>query len=155
VTVAGIGRGGPGRCPAFLARSFHLVAHTRRIGYTLIEVIVVLMLLTIAASVVAPALFLSPEQPSSTRIVIGSAREAAVRRGEMVQLRVDASGRWQVLSRAFLTAEPLLSGRLSNAPGNTTDLFFSALGTCAPSPESALVQPLTALDPLTCESQSK
>ena len=124
----------------------------RRAGYTLTEVIVVLVLLAIATAVVAPSLVSSGSEASSELIrVIGRAREAAVRRGETVHLRIDRSGAWQVVAGAPPGGEILTSGQLTDAPADRVELVFSPLGTCGPPAEAA---PVTAFDPLTCETVS-
>jgi prepilin-type N-terminal cleavage/methylation domain-containing protein len=143
--------------PFWLANSFFCSTAmylSRRTGYTLIEVIMVLIVLTIAAAVVAPSL-LSPAPRSSLKEVVGSARDAAVRRGEMVRLRVDRVGLWQATVETGGQTELLISGRVLDATGTTMDLLFSPLGTCAPPPESIPAQSLAAFDPLTCQPRSK
>jgi prepilin-type N-terminal cleavage/methylation domain-containing protein len=128
---------------------------TRQLGYTLLEVIVVLVLLAVAATVVAPSLLPPrPEQSSSLRALMGTAREAAVRRGEMVHLRIGQSGAWRASAGSSAQTEPLMSGRLADST-EAVDLLFSPLGTCALAPEAIRAQTLAALDPLTCEVRSK
>ena len=67
-------------------------------GFTMVEVIVVLVLLTLAAAVVAPSLLSSHSEASELTSLVRSAREAAVRRGQTVQLRIDQSGAWQLVA---------------------------------------------------------
>lgn len=127
----------------------------RHLGYTLLEVIVVLVLLAVAAAVVTPSLLPPrPNQSSSLRTVVGTAREAAVRRGELVRLRIDRSGSWQAIAESSPRTEFLMSGRIPDT-GGTVDLLFSPLGTCAPTPEALPAQALAGLDPLTCEVRSR
>jgi prepilin-type N-terminal cleavage/methylation domain-containing protein len=126
----------------------------RHLGYTLLEVIVVLLLLAVAATVAAPSLLSPrPDQSSSLRTVVGNAREAAVRRGELLRLRIDRSGSWQVIAVSSPRSKLLMSGRIPDT-GETVDLLFSPLGTCAPTPEALPAQVLAALDPLTCQAWS-
>ena len=120
-------------------------------GFTLLEVVVVLVLLALAAAVVAPSLLSThPENSSEIPALVGSTRQAAVRRGETVRLRIDRSGAWQAIAGTEPGGDLLMSGRLAGLPASPADLIFSPLGTCAPSIESA---PSAALvtDPLTCE----
>jgi len=125
----------------------------RTAGYTLLEVIVVLLLLSIAATVVAPRLlFPKSDQASALRTTINNAREAAVGRGEMVRLRIDRSGAWQATAEGSPPTELLMSGRLSETRG-AVDLLFSPLGTCAPTLETLPAAALAAFDPLTCEAR--
>ena len=129
-----------------------MIVH-RSSGYTLLEVIVVLVLLTIAAAVVAPSLY-PPRlnDPASLGSVIGRGREAAVRRGELVRLHIGGTGFWQL--SAGSTPETLMAGRLQGTTEGSIDLVFSPLGSCGAAPE---VPPQIAaeIDPLTCEMRSR
>ncbi|MGH7525823.1 MAG: prepilin-type N-terminal cleavage/methylation domain-containing protein [Gemmatimonadales bacterium] len=126
-------------------------------GFTLLELIVVLVLLAVAAGVVAPSLLSSrPEGPSALRALIAGAREAAIRRGEIVRLRIDGSGAWQAVAGASSRSEVFLSGRLAEPPAGSSDILFSPLGTCAPSVENEpAAEVLRAFDPLTCEERPR
>jgi prepilin-type N-terminal cleavage/methylation domain-containing protein len=128
----------------------------RHEGYTLVELIVVLILLTIAAAVVAPS-FRSPGPKDSSAFptVIGSAREAAIRRGEMVRLHIDRFGAWQASAGTDGQTEFLMAGSLSDLQPSSTDFLFSAFGTCALAIESSPSEALATLDPLTCEMRSR
>jgi prepilin-type N-terminal cleavage/methylation domain-containing protein len=123
-------------------------AGNAQIGFTMVEVIVVLVLLTIAAAVVAPSLLSSHSASSELTSLVRSAREAAVSRGETVHLRIDQSGAWQVVAGALTGDEILISGRLTNVPAEPVKLVFSPLGTCGLPAETV---PVLAFDPLTCE----
>jgi len=124
-------------------------------GFTLLEVIVVLVLLALAAAIVAPSLLSThPENSSEIQALVGSTRQAAVRRGETVRLQVDPTGAWQAVAGTEPGGDLLLSGQLASHPASTTDLIFSPLGTCAPSIESVPGEALAAFDPLTCEVRS-
>jgi prepilin-type N-terminal cleavage/methylation domain-containing protein len=121
-------------------------------GYTLLEVIVVLILLTIAAGLVIPSLHTPRlDDPASMAAVIKRAREAAVRRGELVQLHIGRSGSWQATAGG--NSEILMTGLLRGNSEGTIDLLFSPLGSCGAAPEA--IQPnAVSVDPLTCEVQS-
>jgi prepilin-type N-terminal cleavage/methylation domain-containing protein len=123
-------------------------------GYTLVEVVVVLVLLAVAATVVAPSLLAPrPLQRSSPFVaVVRAVRETAVRRGEMVRLRIDRSGAWQALTGVPADSEVLLSGRLSTPGHSSADIVFSPLGTCGSSPESSPSEGFAGIDPLTCQA---
>lgn len=128
----------------------------RRAGYTLVEIIVVLIILTVAAAVVAPSLFVPRREHSSTlRVVVGNTREVAVRRGEMVRLRIDRNGSWQAAAAGGPEGELLMAGQLSTPGESDTDLLFSPLGTCAPPPESSTPPAMAGFDPLTCDVPSR
>lgn len=124
-------------------------------GFTLLEVIVVLILLAVAAAVVAPSFSFTGSEPSSPlRGLVATAREAAIRRGETVHLRIDRSGTWQAVAGTPSRSEVLMVGRLAGAPGGPVDLIFSPLGTCGLAVESQSVS-LGAFDALTCEAESR
>lgn len=119
----------------------------------MVEVIVILVLLALATAIVAPSLLTSPaEKSSEMEALMSSARTAAIRRGEMVRLRIDRSGAWRAVAGTPPQTEVLLSGQLVDPPANVTDLLFSPIGTCAPTLESDPPEILLALDPLTCEA---
>lgn len=119
------------------------------VGFTLVEVVVVLVLLALAAAIVTPSLLsTNTDDSSEIQALVGSTRQAAIRRGETVRLRIDHSGAWQAIAGTEPGGDLLLSGQLASQPASTTHLIFSPLGTCAPAVESGSV---VALDPLTCE----
>lgn len=122
---------------------------TRQVGFTLVELIVVLLILALAAAIVAPSL-ISSRSDANTELsrLIGSAREAAVRRGELVILRTGRTGTWQIVAGPPPGDEILMSGQLTDPPADRVELVFSPLGTCGPPAESG---PAVGLDPLTCE----
>lgn len=118
------------------------------------EVIVVLILLTVAATLVAPSLLSSrPEPASQVRMLVKYAREASVRRGEMLHLRIERSGSWQAVVGLHPGSEVLMSGRLAHPLSTRVELVFSPLGTCAPPAESGPIDALPAYDPLTCQER--
>ena len=120
-------------------------------GYTLIEVIVVLFLLTLAASVVAPA-FVAPHDPAAAAVrVIGQARALAIRRAEAVELRIEPSGAWRLDGVASTQAGALATGTISPPPRVAITLLFSPLGSCAPDVVTT-APTVMHLDPLTCET---
>ena len=119
-------------------------------GYTLLEVIVVLVLLTVAASMVAPA-FVAPHDPAAATVrVIGQARALAIRRAEALELRIEPSGAWRLDGVASRQAGALATGTISPAPRVAMTLLFSPLGSCAPDVVTT-VATVMHLDPLTCE----
>jgi prepilin-type N-terminal cleavage/methylation domain-containing protein len=125
------------------------IRHSR--GYTLIEMIVVLLLLTIAATVVAPSFILPRHDASSSLLdIVQSGRAAAVRRGELVHLHIAGSGEWQLTAGGTV----LSSGRVADTRGSA-DLLFSPLGSCGSVPEDPVPEALANFDPLTCEPPSR
>src|SRR2546428_13757567 len=67
-----------------------------RSGFTLIEIVVVLILMGLVAVLVAPALFPRHHDQSALNALLVSAREVAARRGEVVYLHIDPTGEWRM-----------------------------------------------------------
>lgn len=127
-----------------------LKSHSRS-GYTLLEIIVVLVLLAVAAAVVAPSLLWPPPEPASeVRTLVDNARNASVRRGQVIRLTIDRAGMWRATVGTESHGELLMAGRLAAPPATFTDLIFSPLGTCGIAPGTD-PKPFTAYDPLICE----
>lgn len=124
----------------------------RGTGFTLIEVIVVLVLLGLMAGLVAPRLVVpSAPEESQMAVVFRGARELSARRGELLQLRVVSTGAWRVESGGGPRPETLASGRLEAFRGPAFTLMISPLGTCAFDARSTSAARAIPLDPLTCE----
>lgn len=127
----------------------------RRAGFTLVEVIVVLVLLGLAVALAAPAfLAREPAPESQLAAIVRGARELAERRGEIVHLRVGSSGEWQVEGAASPGAGYLAQGRLDDFAGPRFTLVVAPIGTCAFDVRSASAASVIAIDPLTCEVES-
>jgi type II secretion system protein H len=102
-------------------------------GFTLIELVVVMVILGIAAAVVVPAFARLDEEPAGTRAahrlaaLVRSARSLALRRGERVSLVVaPAADRYFVRSEA--TGDSLAAGTI-DLPRTVTVTAESAGGT--------------------------
>src|SRR2546426_5437211 len=68
----------------------------RRSGLTLIEILVVLILMGLVAVLVSPTPLPRHPDQSAINALLGSAREVAARRGEVVYVHVDPTGQWRV-----------------------------------------------------------
>jgi prepilin-type N-terminal cleavage/methylation domain-containing protein len=123
----------------------------QRAGFTLIEVLVVLLLIGMAAAIAIPAL-LRPRAPESgLKVLVGNAREAAIRRGETVFLRIGASGEWRIDGNSATgETDSLLVGRMEPLQSPLT-LLVSPTGTCMLDVPSVMAAPDIQLDPLTCD----
>lgn len=119
-------------------------------GYTLVELIVVLVLLAMAAMLVAPAV-LHRDGAGVLASLIGQARATAIARAEAVALRIERSGAWRLDGLASSEAGAIALGRLPSPPATALTLIFSPLGTCAPDIETGAAAEPLRLDPLTCE----
>jgi prepilin-type N-terminal cleavage/methylation domain-containing protein len=119
-------------------------------GFTLIEMLVVLVLLGMAAAVAAPAIrSLLPARPALSSLV-PAARDAAARRGEIVYLRIADSGEWRMEGAASSDAGPLATGRVDPFPGLPLTLIVSPLGSCAFDLRTQAARSIR-LDPLRCK----
>ena len=122
-----------------------------REGFTLVEILVVLIVMMIAVGVVAPA-FLSPE-PADTGAIeepLRVARRLALTRGETVYLDLTPAGDWTVRGASSLGEGTLASGRVDAYDGPSTTVVASPLGTCAYDVHTAAVGGTVPLDPLSC-----
>jgi prepilin-type N-terminal cleavage/methylation domain-containing protein len=127
-----------------------------RSGFTLVELLVVLVVMGLMVGLVAPAVVprSAPDERGSLAPVIRFAREAAVRRSEIVHLRIDASGAWRVEGASSSEDEPLASGRIDRYGVAAATLIASPIGTCAFDVRSSHTAKAFQLDPLTCELRS-
>jgi prepilin-type N-terminal cleavage/methylation domain-containing protein len=124
-----------------------------RSGFTLVELLVVLVVMGLMVGLVAPAIIPRPEpdERDSLSSAIRFAREAAVRRSEVVYLRIDASGGWSIDGASSSEDGPLASGRIDRYGGGAATLVASPIGTCAFDARSSRAAQVFRLDPLTCE----
>jgi prepilin-type N-terminal cleavage/methylation domain-containing protein len=139
------------------ARGDAVTRHQDRVrqGFTLFEILVVLILMAVAAGLIAPAFF-PPRQSDSPPIatLVRGARNAAARRGETLYLTITASGRWHLEGGASSKAGMLSSGTLSDYQGPAATLVVSPIGTCAFDVRSGAAAQAVTLDLLTCELNS-
>ncbi|MEO7996716.1 MAG: prepilin-type N-terminal cleavage/methylation domain-containing protein [Gemmatimonadaceae bacterium] len=140
-----------------------------RRGVTLLELLVVLVLMAIAAALVLPAirfpradvlqgdenigttgdanasaLMQSPEVDG----VLTQARRLAIKRGEPVRLRVATDGVWAIVSAN--SGKAIESGRVAEALSWQPDLTVDAVGTCMLQPTVVPRSNATAWDALAC-----
>jgi prepilin-type N-terminal cleavage/methylation domain-containing protein len=119
-------------------------------GFTLIEMVVVLVLLGMTAALAAPAL-LRPSRPvSGFSTLVANAREAAIRRGETMHLRIGASGEWRIEGTVSGNAEVLFAGKVDPFSDTPMTILVSATGSCALDAPSAATVGDIRLDLLTC-----
>lgn len=123
-----------------------------RSGFTLVEILVVLVLMGLAVALVAPALVpRRAAREGALATVVSRARDAAARRGETMHLTVEPSGTWRLVGAASSGAPPVAAGRLGEFDGPAFTLVASPIGTCAFDARSARAAERVALDLLTCE----
>lgn len=123
-------------------------------GFTLIEMIVVLVIISLAAALVAPSLLSVHKAGPALNSLIPAAREAAARREEMIYLRIATSGEWTMEGAVSPSAGALASGHIDPFPGLPLTLIVSPLGTCSFDVRSASAAHVIRLNPLTCTIDS-
>ena len=121
-------------------------------GYTVIEVIVVLVLMAIAAALVAPAFVTPKGRAAAITEVLGQARALAIRRAETMELHIEPSWAWRLDGTASQQTGPVATGTLKSAPAAALTLSFSPLGSCASDVATATAAAPLHLNPLTCEA---
>jgi prepilin-type N-terminal cleavage/methylation domain-containing protein len=123
----------------------------RTAGYTLLEIAVVLLLIGMAAALAAPVLLRANPGRSGFEELITTSRDAAVRRGEVLYLRMSPSGQW-TLEAANSPTDSLASGQIEPV-GSPLTLMFSPNGSCMFDVATITRGTTIRLDPLTCEVQ--
>ncbi len=122
-----------------------------RSGFTLVEVVVVLILMGLVAALVAPALMPPRHDESPLAGLVESARAAAARRGETVYLTITPTGEWRMEGGANPLEGTLAAGRIQPFLAVPVTLVVSPIGSCGFDVRSAAAAAAVALDPLTCE----
>jgi prepilin-type N-terminal cleavage/methylation domain-containing protein len=130
-------------------RSMKLMgAPADRDGFTLVELLVVLVLIGLAFVLVAPSVITQSRggQPEIQRVIDG-ARRLALQRAEALTLSIDASGEWRILAGAALDGNPLRAGVLEAPDGGFLRVRISALGACV---LAGAVPPQPGFDTVRC-----
>jgi type II secretory pathway pseudopilin PulG len=115
-------------------------------------VLVVLVLLGLAATVVAPAWRMPAAAPGAARAdMFANARRVATHRGEGVRLLLGADGAWTVRATADTSGAVLLAGPAdaSRAIGISEAYLISPIGWCVP--DGAAPAGTAAWDPVRCQ----
>ncbi len=124
-----------------------------RSGFTLIEMLVVLILMGLVAVLVVPALVPRHHQSPLNALLV-SAREVAARRGEVVYVHIDPTGDWRMEAGANPHQAALATGRVEPFFTAAVTLMVSPLGSCGFDVRSAAAVGADLLDPLTCEMRT-
>lgn len=119
-------------------------------GVTLLELLVVLVLLGLAAALAAPA-FITPGGAPGSALgePLHAARVNAIRRAETLYLTVSPTGHWRLDAPSDTTA-PLATGVEGGYAGPGVTVIVSSLGTCGLDAASQAAGRALAIDPLTC-----
>lgn len=125
-------------------------------GFTLLEVVVVLVIVGLGATLVVPALSPSTEEGrAALPVVIRHVQDMALRRGETLLLDVSPGGHWDVFGSVSLEDGAVAAGEISEGrPAHAFTLRVAPLGSCGLTLDSDSVGPPPDLDPLTCRVRS-
>lgn len=115
-----------------------------RYGMTLLELVIALAIMGLAAALAAPMLSRSSTEDTGVVSVVARARRQAIQHAEPLRVRIARDGAWAVQSQQ--RGVVVDSGSLST-DGMPMDLLIDALGRCTPTGAMTID---TALDPLTC-----
>ncbi|MCI0433735.1 MAG: prepilin-type N-terminal cleavage/methylation domain-containing protein [Gemmatimonadetes bacterium] len=124
----------------------------RASGFTLVELLVVLIIIALALGLAAPAL-LSPPVTSASGVqrVVDRGRRAAVRRAGPLVLTIETDGRWRLATPGTETNGVLESGTLADPPTDRIRVRLTPLGACMPADERAV----TTLDAVRCRTTER
>lgn len=112
------------------ARARSQGAFRKRAGVTLLELLVVLVVVTVSAAIVLPALRPPAASPTdASDALVAATRRTAIARGEPVRLRLDADGTWGVIGAR--TGTVIDTGRVEAHP-RALDITVDPRGTCTP-----------------------
>lgn len=101
-----------------------------RRGVTLLELLIVLTLMGVAAALVAPALVRPTAAPAPAgREIVNRARQQAIRRGEPLRVSLRANGEWVLTAQRDGAVVDSGHAKDSLLP---SDLLLDALGGCIP-----------------------
>jgi prepilin-type N-terminal cleavage/methylation domain-containing protein len=99
----------------------------RASGFTLLEILVTLLVLGLAAALVVPVFRTDTPPDDDLRAVLAGARETAVRRAQTLVLSVDHRGGWRIT--AAHDSNTVASGQFRDGTGNL-QLRVNPLGAC-------------------------
>jgi prepilin-type N-terminal cleavage/methylation domain-containing protein len=101
-------------------------------GFTLLEVVVTLLLLGLAAALVATAFRGDPPPRDEFDTVLAQARELAVRRAQSLTLEIDAQGRWKLTPSG--DSSSISAGTIRPSIEAPLKVTISPFGTCLSEP---------------------
>jgi prepilin-type N-terminal cleavage/methylation domain-containing protein len=105
----------------------HRRRRLRAVGFTLLEVLVTLILLGVAAAIVAPVIRVSQPPDEGIQAVLAGARDAAVRRAQTLVLSVGDLGQWQLAPAN--SPDLIARGQFRDGPRDLR-IRVNALGAC-------------------------
>jgi prepilin-type N-terminal cleavage/methylation domain-containing protein len=126
----------------------------KRRGYTLLELVVVLMIMGLAAALVLPALRSPRPDGSRLNSLLAQGRAIAAQRGEVIYLHIAPTGEWHVEVGGSI--EGVVSeGQTEPVVTAPVTLVVSPTGSCVLDVRSAATTSIPALDPLDCEARGR
>lgn len=108
-------------------RKFRSLDSTAASGFTLLEVVVTLVLLGLAAALVAPTFRTETAPRDDSVAVLARSREMAVRRAQTLVLQIDAQGRWTLTPVGDTTS---IGSGVIQSGGPPVRMRISPLGVC-------------------------
>lgn len=125
-------------------------ALSRRGGFTLVEVVVVLVLLGLAFALAAPNYRAPARAPEDAlQRVISAARRVAVQRAGAVTVSFETDGRWVVDGGSASGSARLIAGTLTSPYAIPLQLQISPLGACMLNFPRGSQRPII-IDPVQC-----
>ncbi|HEX2680817.1 MAG TPA: hypothetical protein VHQ03_05945 [Candidatus Dormibacteraeota bacterium] len=119
---------------------------------TLVELLVVLILMGLAAALVVPALLGPGRDHDDLQALLAQAREVAARREEIIFVRISPTGRWRMEGGdARGGGGTLATGQVHPTVGAPITLVVSPVGTCTFDAATSAAARVLALEPLICE----
>jgi prepilin-type N-terminal cleavage/methylation domain-containing protein len=115
----------------------------RTSGFTLLEILVTLIVLGVAATLVAPVFRADAPPDDDLRAVLTGARETAVRRAQTLVLTIDQRGAWKIAAPHDSTT--VANGQLGDGTGNL-QIRVTPLGACLNEGANAVI----AMDAVGC-----
>jgi len=127
---------------------------TRPFGFTLLEVIVVLIIVGLGSALVTPAFLDRPsEEKDELQTVIDAARHLAIQNASTVTLSFTADGRWTAEESNGRGLADMSGGTLTGGGTLPVRLLVSPLGGCAL--EAADAEPRLTFDPVHCRLRTE
>jgi prepilin-type N-terminal cleavage/methylation domain-containing protein len=125
-----------------------------RRGFTLIEMLVVLVIMGLAAGLVAPMLWRPTKYDRQRQLtaVVQAARSTAATRGEVIYLRIEPTGEWHMEGGGLPVEGDVARGRMDRLSRSPLTLIVSPIGSCSFDVRStSAAATVVQLDPLACE----
>lgn len=131
-----------------LVNSSSNIAMAPRRGFTLVEILVVLIILGLAFTLAIPALFSPRDSEDATQRVVDAARHAAVRRASPAVLSIEPDGGWSLELASEREPGSGSQGQLDWPYEFAVRIHITPMGACIL--ETASLEKALTIDPLRC-----